>query len=85
VEDDQTGDWSSYSISLPGYPGGIDLSEWERRNPCRQSGHSVSAHTYIEGPRGKNDNEVSYINDGSSPLSAFLLYFAEIITLSLLP
>jgi len=32
------------------------------------------------GPRGK-DNKVSHINDGSSPLSVFLLYFAEIITL----
>ena len=44
---------------------------------CRQS--SV-AHTYTGGPRGKEDNEVSHINDGSSPLSAFLLYFSEIIT-----
>ena len=39
------------------------------------------AHTYTGGPRGKKDNEVSHINDGSSPLSVFLLYFAEIITL----
>jgi len=45
---------------------------------CLQS--SV-AHTYTGGPRGKKDNEVPHINDGSSPLSAFLLYFAEIITL----
>ena len=44
---------------------------------CPQS--SV-AHTYTGGPRGK-DNEASHINDGSSPLSVFLLYFAEIITL----
>jgi len=27
------------------------------------------------------DNEASHINDGSSPLGVFLLYFAEIITL----
>ena len=32
-------------------------------------------------PRGKKDNEASHINDGSSPLSVFLLYFAEIISL----
>ena len=32
-------------------------------------------------PRGKEDNEASHINDGSSPLSVFLLYFIEIITL----
>jgi len=45
---------------------------------CPQS--SV-AHTYTGGPKGKKDNEVSHINDGSSPLSIFLLFFAEIITL----
>ena len=44
---------------------------------CPQS--SV-AHTYTGGSRGK-DNEASHTNDGSSPLSVFLLYFAEIITL----
>ena len=37
--------------------------------------------TYTGDPRGKKDNEVSHINDGASPLSIFLLYFAEIITL----
>jgi len=42
---------------------------------------SSVAHTYRGGPRGKKDNEASHINDGSSPLSVFLLYFAEIITL----
>ena len=40
-----------------------------------------STHTYKGGPRGKNENEASHINDGSSPLSVFLLFFAEIITL----
>jgi len=39
-----------------------------------------STHIY-RGPRGKKDNEASHINDGSSPLSVFLLYFAGIITL----
>src|SRR5215510_4837132 len=51
--------------------------QWARPS-CPQS--SV-AHTYTGGPRGKKDNEASHINDGSSPLSVFLLYFAEIITL----
>jgi len=43
--------------------------------------HYSVAHTYTRGPRGKKDNEASHTNDGSSPLSVFLLYFAEIITL----
>jgi len=51
--------------------------QWTRPS-CPQS--SV-AHTYTTGPRGKKDNEVSHINDGSSPFSIFLLYFAKIITL----
>jgi len=42
---------------------------------------SSVAHTYTGSRRGKRDNEASHINDGSSPLSLFLLYFAEIITL----
>ena len=42
---------------------------------------SSVAHTYTGGPRGKKDNEASHINDGSSPLTVFLLHFAEIITL----
>jgi hypothetical protein len=40
--------------------------------------HSSVVHTYTGGLRGKEDNEVSYINDDSSPLSIFLLYFIEI-------
>jgi len=51
--------------------------QWTRPS-CPQSS---AAHTYTGGPRGKKDNEASHINDGSSPLSVFLLYFAEIITL----
>jgi len=43
--------------------------------------HNSVAHTYTGGPKGKKDNETSHINDGSSPLGVFLLYFAEIITL----
>src|SRR5215510_15378388 len=51
--------------------------QWTRPS-CPQS--SV-AHTYTGGPRRKKDNEASHINDGSSQLSVFFLYFAEIITL----
>jgi hypothetical protein len=39
-----------------------------------------STHLYRR-PRGREDSEVSHIHDGSSPLSVFLLYFAEIIML----
>ena len=48
---------------------------------CPSCPQSSVAHTYTRGPRGKKDNEASHINDGSSPLGVFLLYFAEIITL----
>jgi hypothetical protein len=33
---------------------------------------------------GKKDNEVPHINDNSTPLSIFLLYFMEIITMLVL-
>ena len=36
---------------------------------------------YTGGPRGKKDNEASHINNRSSTLTVFHLYFAEIITL----
>jgi len=49
--------------------------QWTRPS-CPQSN---VAHTYTGGPKGK-DNEALHIKDGSSPLSIFLLYFAEIIT-----
>jgi hypothetical protein len=38
-------------------------------------------HTHIQGDSRGKDNEASHINDGSSPLSVLLLYFAKIITL----
>ena len=38
-------------------------------------------HTFTGGPRRKRNSEAPHINDSSSPLSVFLLYFAEIITL----
>ena len=40
-----------------------------------------STHLYRGAPKGKRNGEVPHINDCSSPLSVFLLYFAEIITL----
>ena len=48
--------------------------QWTRPS-CPQS--SV-AHTFTGAPRGKKDNEASQINDGSSPLSLFLLYLQEL-------
>jgi hypothetical protein len=39
-----------------------------------------STHLYRD-PRRKRDSEAPHINDSSSPLSVFLLYFVEIITL----
>ena len=47
---------------------------------CPSCPQGSVAHTYTGGPRGKKDSEASHINDGSSPLSIFLLYFAEINT-----
>ena len=38
-------------------------------------------HTFTGAPRGKRNSEVPELNDSFSPLSIFLLYFAEIITL----
>ena len=66
------------SESGPGVQTQQPVTLQRTRPSCPQS--SV-AHTYTGGPRGKKDNEASHINDGSSPLSVFLLYFAEIITL----
>jgi len=48
---------------------------------CPSCPQSSVAHTHNGGPRGKKDNEASHINDDSSPLNVFLLYFAEIISL----
>ena len=48
---------------------------------CSSCPQSSVIHTYTGGPRGKKGNEASHINDGSSPLSIVLLYFAKIITL----
>ena len=38
---------------------------------------SSVAHTYTGGPRGKEDNEATHINDGSSPLMSFSSVFCR--------
>jgi len=38
-------------------------------------------HTFTRGPREKRNSEAPHLNDSSSQLNVFLLYFAEIITL----
>jgi hypothetical protein len=38
-------------------------------------------HTFTGGPRGKGNSESPHLDASSTPLSVFLLYFAEIITL----
>jgi hypothetical protein len=38
-------------------------------------------YTFTGGLRGKNDSEGQHINDGSSRLSVFMLYFAETVKL----
>jgi len=39
------------------------------------------AHTFTGGSRGKENSEAPHLDDSSSPLSVYLMYFAEIITL----
>ena len=51
--------------------------QWTRP-PCHQE-HVV--HTFTRGPCGRKDVEAPHISESSTPLSVFLLYFAEIITL----
>ena len=43
--------------------------------------HRSVVHTFTGGPRGKREGEAPHINEGYNPLSVFLLYFAEIVTL----
>ena len=38
-------------------------------------------HTFTGGPMGKNASGTPHTNDGSTPLSIFMLYFAEIVML----
>ena len=63
----------------------VDQANRSKHHPLH-SGHSPLAlisvaHTFTWGPREKRDSEAPHINDSSSPLGVFLLYFAEIITL----
>src|SRR5215510_12576011 len=51
--------------------------QWTRPSAPQRS----VAHTFTGNPRGKRSSEASHLDDSSSPLSVFLLYFAEIITL----
>jgi hypothetical protein len=53
------------------------------KSTCPYCHQTSVANTYIGHPKGKEDNEASHKNenDGSSLLSVFLSYFAEIITL----
>jgi hypothetical protein len=44
--------------------------------PCEEQGPQL----YKGGPRGKKVNEAVHITDSSSPLSVFLLFFAEVST-----
>jgi hypothetical protein len=48
---------------------------------CRSCPLSSVKHTFTGAPRIKKENKASHINEGSSPFSVFLLYFAEIISL----
>jgi hypothetical protein len=52
-------------------------SQWTRTSGPQRS----VVHTFTGGLRGRRDSEAPQINDSSSPLSIFVLYFAEIITL----
>jgi hypothetical protein len=45
-------------------------TSWTRPSSPRTS----VVHTYTGRNRGKKDNKAPHINDGSSPLSVFLLY-----------
>jgi len=44
---------------------------------CPSCPQTSVAHTYTGDPRGNKDNEVSHINDGSSPLKSFLSVFCR--------
>ena len=41
----------------------------------------TEVHTFMGGPGGKNDSETSHINNSSTALSVFMLYFTETVTL----
>jgi hypothetical protein len=53
-------------------------SQWTRPSGPQRS----VVNTFTGNSRGKRESEAPQINEGSSPLSVFLLYFAEIINCS---
>jgi hypothetical protein len=61
----------------PGQQAQMPSTSWIRPPSLRTS----VVHMYTEGKRGKKDSKAPHISDSSSPLSVFLLYFAEMITL----
>jgi len=74
-----SGQASSSSISTSASDGFQSGSgqQWTRSSGPQRG----VVHTFTEGPRRKRNTEALHINDSSSPLSIFLLYFAEIIIL----
>jgi hypothetical protein len=63
--------------SGPGQQVQMPSTSWTRPHSARTG----VVDTFTGCRRGKNENEAPQISDGSSPLTVFLLYFAEIITL----
>jgi hypothetical protein len=53
------------------------ISQWTLPSRLEQ----CVVHTFIVGPKRKNDIEAPHINDGSMPFSISTLYFAEIVTM----
>jgi len=74
-----SGQASSSSISTSASDGFQSGSgqEWTRPSGPQRG----VVHTFTGGPRGKRNSEAPHLNNSSSPLSVFLLYFAEIIRL----
>ena len=79
---------SSISFSASDEEDAVDSGQGEQTQQpvtlqgiCSSCPQSSVVHTYTGGPRGKENNEVSHINHGSSPLRVVVLYFAKIITL----
>jgi hypothetical protein len=59
-------------------------TQWPTKSQCTLPPHlqKSALHTFMGGPRGKKDSEASHISDGSTPLSVCMLYFAEVVTLT---
>ena len=74
-----SGQASSSSISTSASDGFQSGSGQQWTQPSRSQRDVVPI--FIGGPRGIRNSEVPHLNDSFSPLSVFLLYFAEIVTL----